>query len=262
MEGPNIVVPEGGDGSYSHADIVGGFFGASNLQTWFESELGLYLLSRDQAWFDAVSADLFGFNAMQAGHCAVECLRANRMPHRFCGGQGAGELHCLPEQLPIAGLSLDLLALPHQLEFSPNPHAVLREAERVLRPEGRLLLSGFNPLSLWGVRRGLTRQTADWPWRGRFIHLARIKDWLALLGFELVGGRMACYAPPLERAAWLERFAFLEAAGDRWWALGGGVYLIHAVKRVHGMRLIAPKWEGQWLPRPTWAARNSLNKND
>lgn len=237
------------------------------MRTWFDSELGQYVLAREQAWFDAVSADLFGFNAMQVGHCGVECLRANRMPHRFCGSPEEGELRCLPEFLPIASQSLDLLVLSHQLEFSAHPHQVLREAERVLRPEGRLLISGFNPFSLWGLRRALNRQAGDWPWRGRFIHLTRIKDWLALLGFELAGGRMACYAPPLERSAWLNRFAFLEAAGDRWWALGGGVYLIHAVKRVHGMRLIAPKWEGQWLPRPTWAGsarnstRNALERN-
>ncbi len=237
------------------------------MRTWFDSELGQYVLAREQAWFDAVTADLFGFNAMQVGHCGVECLRANRMPHRFCGGLEEGELRTLPEQLPIASQSLDLLALPHQLEFSIHPHQVLREAERVLRPEGRLLIVGFNPLSLWGLRRMLNRHATDWPWHGRFIHLTRLKDWLALLGFELVGGRMACYAPPLERGAWIERFSFLEAAGDRWWALGGGVYLIHAVKRVQGMRLIAPKWEGQWLPRPTWvgstrnSTRNSLNRN-
>jgi len=237
------------------------------VRTWFDSELGQYVLAREQAWFDAVSVDLFGFNAMQAGHCGVDCLRANRMPHRFCAGSDQGELRCLAEQLPIASQSLDLLALPHQLEFSAHPHQLLREAERVLRPEGRLLIAGFNPLSLWGLRRTLIRREADWPWRGRFIHLARIKDWLALLGFELAGGRMACYAPPLEHAAWIKRFAFLEAAGDRWWALGGGVYLIHAVKRVHGMRLIAPKWEGQWLPRPNWVGstrsttRHSLKNN-
>lgn len=233
------------------------------MRTWFDSELGLYVLAREQAWFDAVSVDLFGFNAMQAGHCGVDYLRVNRMPHRFCSGLEAGELRCLPEQFPIASQSLDLLVLPHQLEFSAHPHQLLREAERVLRPEGRLLITGFNPLSLWGMRRVFSRQGADWPWHGRFIPLVRLKDWLALLGFELAGGRMACYAPPMEHAAWIKRFSFLEAAGDRWWALGGGVYLIHAVKRVHGMRLITPKWDGQWLPRPNWlsSTRNSLNKN-
>lgn len=224
------------------------------MHAWFESDVGRYVLAREQAWFDDVSADLFGFNAMQLGNEAVDYLRANRMPYRFIAGLGQGALVCRPERLPIASQSLDLVALPHLLEFSPHPHELLREVERVLRPEGRVLIAGFNPFSLWGLRRVLSTHDAGWPWKGRFIHLARLKDWLALLGFDVVGGRMACYAPPIDRTAWIERFSFLEAAGDRWWALGGGVYFIQAVKRVHGMRLIEPKWDGNWIARPAWAS--------
>jgi len=233
------------------------------MQGWYESDLGQYVLAHELAWFDAVSSDLFGFHAMQVGEYDTDFLRANRMPHRFCSGVDAGPLLAAPELLPIASQSLDLLALPHVLEFSPHPHQVLREAERVLRPEGRLLISGFNPMSLWGLRRfvvnNVTRSAPTHPWHGRFIHLARIKDWLALMGFELAGGRMACYAPPVDRAAWLSRFSFLEAAGDRWWALGGGVYLIHAVKRVHGMRIILPKREGAWRASPAWAQSTRIS---
>lgn len=222
------------------------------MQNWFESDLGRYVLARELEWFDATSADLFGFNAMQIGLCHEDFLRANRMPYRFCAGVAAGSLRCRPEFLPIDCQAMDLVALPHALEFSPNPHQLLREAERVLRPEGRLLLAGFNPLSLWGIKRALGKKAA-YPWNGRFLRLSRIKDWLSLLGFELVGGRMVCYAPPLNRRAWLERSRFMEAAGDRWWALGGGVYLLHAVKRVHGMRLITPRWDEKWLARPALA---------
>lgn len=217
---------------------------------WTHSDLGRYVLTRELAWFDQTCADIFGFNALQLGGCYADYLRSNRMPFRICGGQAGGHFHCALELLPIAGESMDLLALPHVLEFSPHPHQLLRECERVLRPEGRLLIAGFNPLSLWGLRRLFAASTAGYPWNGRFIHLSRIKDWLALLGFELQGGRMACYAPPLRRQDWLNRFAFVESAGDRWWALGGGVYLLQAVKRRHGVRLIAPKWDKSWLARP------------
>lgn len=223
------------------------------MQAWFESDVGRYVLAREQAWFDAVSADLFGFNALQLDTCGVDFLRANRMPFRVCAGRTGAGLVTGMEWLPISSQSLDLVVLPHVLEFSPQPHAVLREVERVLRPEGRVLIAGFNPFSLWGLRRVLSPRDAMRPWNGRFLHLTRLKDWLALLGFDIVGGRMACYAPPIDRSAWIARFSFLEAAGDRWWALGGGVYLIHAVKRVHGMRLIEPKWDSKWVTRPAWA---------
>jgi len=218
-------------------------------ENWFDSDIGRYVLEREQAWFDAASADIFGFNAMQLGQCHIDFLRANRMPFRFAASVSDGAMRARPEELPIAEQCIDLMVLPHALEFSPNPHQLLREVQRVLRPEGRLLLAGFNPLSLWGLKRVVgTRQA--YPWNGRFLHLTRIKDWLSLLGFELLSGRMIGYAPPVNRAVWLRRFRFMEAAGDRWWALGGGVYMLHAVKRVRGMRLIAPRWEDKWLVKP------------
>ncbi len=216
---------------------------------WFDSDIGRYVLEREQVWFDLTSADIFGFNAMQIDQCHVDFLRANRMPFRFSTSVGGGNLRSRPEELPIASQTVDLIAMPHALEFSPNPHRLLREVERVLRPEGRLLLAGFNPLSLWGLRR-LTGSRQRYPWNGHFLHLARIKDWLSLMGFELLSGRMACYAPPVDNSRWLHGFRFMEAAGDRWWAMGGGVYLLHAVKRVHGMRLITPRWEEKWLAKP------------
>lgn len=222
----------------------------TDMYAWLGTDLGQYVLERELAWYDQTSSNLFGFNAMQLGECHTDFLRANRIPYRICGGQAGGAFHCALEQLPIASESLDLLALPHALEFSPHPHQLLRECERVLRPEGRLLISGFNPLSLWGLRRYLSRPKAPYPWAGHFVRLARLKDWLALLGFELQGGRMICYAPPFGRKEWLVRFTCLEAAGDRWWALGGGIYLLHAVKRRAGLRLIAPKWDKSWLARP------------
>ncbi|HEX9578572.1 MAG TPA: hypothetical protein VF993_12525, partial [Myxococcales bacterium] len=80
------------------------------------------------------------------------------------------------------------------------------------------------------------------PWRGKFIGVLRLKDWLALLGFELNGGRFGCYAPPFSRSQWLERFAFMEKAGDRWWPICGGVYVVRAIKRHVGMRLVVPTW--------------------
>ncbi|PIU17248.1 MAG: SAM-dependent methyltransferase, partial [Gallionellales bacterium CG08_land_8_20_14_0_20_59_87] len=144
------------------------------------------------------------------------------------------------------------------LEFAEHPHQILREAERVLMAEGSLILSGFNPFSLWGMHRALGRKQGV-PWNGHFITLPRLKDWLALLGFEVVGGRFAAYAPPFRQQKWLERASFMERAGDRWWAVSGGVYFLHAVKRVPGMRLIKPRWN-EGLVRKLLPAAPKLNK--
>jgi hypothetical protein len=120
---------------------------------------------------------------------------------------------------------------------------VLREIDRVMMPEGRLVIVGFNPWSLWGLRSAIGFSRHQHPWNGHFNSLLRVKDWLSLLGFDVSAGRLICYVPPFDTDAWRKRFAFMEPAGDRWWAIGGGVYMLQAIKRVRGMRLITPAWQ-------------------
>jgi hypothetical protein len=136
---------------------------------------------------------------------------------------------------------------------------VLREAERVLRPEGQVVISGFNNASLWGLRRWFARRHSGSPWDARFIGLLRLKDWLQLLSFELNGGRFGCYAPPLANPEWLGRFASMDRAGSRWWPILGGVYVVRAVKRVHGMRLITPAWRKERARRRALAPVSQKN---
>lgn len=220
---------------------------------WFQTPLGRNQLQREQAYHDQVVADIFGFNALQLGMLEYDLLRASRIPFRLRAGMGANApLQAEVSQLPVASQTIDLLLLPHVLEFSGQPHQILREVERVLMPEGQVIISGYNPFSLWGLRRLLPYNARSYPWYGRFIGLPRLKDWLALLGLEVVGGRMCCYQPPLQQENLLRKFHFMEAAGDRWWALAGGVYFIQAKKRVHGIRLIKPGWN------ETMAARKGL----
>lgn len=214
-----------------------------NENQWFGTELGRYLLEREQAYFDEVVSDIFGFNALQVGLTEFDFLRTCRIPLRAAIGRG-GAVRVLaePSFLPVASQSVDLLLLPHVLEFASDPHQILREVERVLMPEGHVVIAGFNPLSLWGMTRFFNRRCGSYPWTGNFISLPRMKDWLSLLNFEVAGGRMCCYVPPLSSTQWRQRFGFLENAGDRWWPLGGGVYFLLAKKRVHGMRLLTPHW--------------------
>ena len=213
-----------------------------SLSDWFATQQGGYVLAREQGYFDRTVTDIFGYNALQLGLPEYDFLRDNRIPLRFTAGNQAGnDVRVCCAELPFDTASIDLVVIPHVLEFAEHPHQILREVERVLMPEGSLVISGFNPRSLWGLRRVLGRKQC-YPWKGHFISLPRIKDWLALMGFEVVGGRFAAYAPPFRKTRWLERCAFLEKAGDRWWAVSGGVYFLHAIKRVPGMRLIKPQW--------------------
>ncbi len=224
------------------------------LEAWMSTSLGEYLLEHERAYFDEAVADIFGYNAFQLGMPEIDLMHASRIPLRcHLGVNGAVDVRTDPRDLPFASNSADLILLPHVLEFAEHPHQILREVERVLMPEGQVVLSGFNPYSLWGMRRKF-HHGHDFPWNGRFISLMRVKDWLALLGFELVGGQMACYAPPSRQQKWLERFHFMETAGDRWWPIAGGVYFLQAVKKVRGMRLIMPKWSDRLAPAKRLAA--------
>lgn len=212
-------------------------------------------MEREQAFFDAAVTDIFGFNAVQIGLPQHDLLRYSRMPLRFKAGKEFGaQVWMEAAELPFETGSLDLVVMPHVLEFSEHPHHILREVERVLRPEGTVIISGFNPMSLWGLRR-LLGSKGGYPWNGHFIALTRMKDWLALLGFEVVDGRFAGYAPPFQQGTWLNGSNFMEPAGGRWWSICGGVYFLQAIKRVPGMRMIKPKWKeglvGNLLPAST-----------
>jgi SAM-dependent methyltransferase len=216
---------------------------------WFSTPLGQYLLAREQPYFDRIVADIFGYNAFQLGLPQLDLLRANRITSRMrLDPHGPADLRADFRDLPIASNSVDLLFLPHVLEFSDNPHQILREVARVLLPEAQVVIACFNPWSLWGFRR-LFHRDGRYPWRGRFITLARLKDWCALLGLEINAGEMGCYVPPCSTEKWLKRFSFMEAAGDRWWPIAGGVYFLQAVKRVRGLHLIMPKWKDQLAPK-------------
>lgn len=233
------------------AESLAAPFCHSELAQWMETPQGRYVLDWEQGKLDNMVADIFGYNAVQLGLPGCDFLRANRIALRFSAGTEPGvALATDLAHLPLATSSIDLVVMPHVLEFAEDPHQILREVERVLMPEGQVVICGFNPFSLWGLRRRFSAKQI--PWSGRYLSLPRIKDWLALLGFEANRGSFGCYAPPAAQGKWINRFSFMEKAGNRWWPIAGGVYIIQAVKRVQGMRLVLPAW------RTTAAKQKSL----
>ncbi|HJV85816.1 MAG TPA: class I SAM-dependent methyltransferase [Noviherbaspirillum sp.] len=233
------------------------------LGPWLGTPAGAYVRAWQQARLDMLTADIFGFNAMQIGLPQINALQANRMPNKWLTDtrfpQPASDGSRSPivvvhdfAELPFASQSLDLVVLPHVLEFADEPHQVLREVERVLIPEGQVIICGFNPASLWGLRQVASRVTgADFlPQNGEFISLPRLKDWLKLLNMEVNRGHFGCYAPPCVTEKWLNRFTFMERAGNRWWPYLGAVYIVQAIKRIRGMRLIGPAWTRKTATTP------------
>ena len=156
--------------------------------------------------------------------------------------------------LPFPAASLDLVLMPHSLELSMDAHATLREVERVLVPQGRVLICGFNPVGLWALRQARSRLWESltggrWPGRGylpvagEYIGYWRLRDWLRLLDFEVEIVRFGCYVPAVSSPSWLQRFAWMERLGPRWWPIFGSSYLVVGVKRVRGVRILGSVWK-------------------
>ena len=172
------------------------------------------------------------------------------------------------EALPFPENSLDLLVLPHTLELSHDPHGTLREAERVLVPEGRLIVCCFNPLSLWGLKQKRSHLYKKFnlgelylPEAGEFISYRRLRDWLKLLNFELESSQFGCFRPAVRSQTMLQRFAWMDKLGSSYWPILGAVYIVSAVKRVHGMRLISPIKKLSKIPNtaPVSVAGKAIN---
>jgi SAM-dependent methyltransferase len=236
-----------------------------DLHDWLQSPPGRYLLAWERAQLDLAVADIFGFHALQLGLPELAALSANRMPHRWTATNApSGKTNFVTDfsALPFSAHSLDLVVLPHSLELTPDPHATLREVERVLVPEGRVVVCGLNPASLWALRMRRARLyhrlgvgQGFLPSSHQLIGFWRLRDWLRLLGFEVEIARFGCYRPALSGEKLLDKFEWMERAGQRWWPILGAVYFLVAVKRVRGMTLLSPSWKA---PRVLAAAPVSV----
>lgn len=230
----------------------------SNSTDWFQSAAGGYIARWALKASDTLLVDVFGVQAAQIGCESLDLLANNRIQHRFrCITGNHGEMPSQSGTTPLAletdaaalsfdADSLDLIVLAFMLEAHPDPHQVLREAYRVLRPEGQLLILGLNPLSLWGLRNYFSRlATPDkirFPWPANYLSVLRLKDWLKLLDFEVARGHFGCYAPPCRNPATFTHLNWLELAGNRWWAFAGACYAVTAIKQVSSLTLLTPSW--------------------
>ncbi len=222
---------------------------APSLHAWFETELGCAVLAAEQQLLERCLTDCFGYYLLQLGvdsdlnffrDCRVQrCFKAGPIqPQPFstaqscseqsCGEQSAAFVQCNFEELPFESDSLDVVVAHHVVEFSSDPHAMLRELYRVTVPEGRIILVGFNPLSLLGVRMVFGRWKSASIWRNHWLSVSRMQDWLQLLGFAVERTDYGFHRLPLQRTA---RWAKADAKWARHWP-GGGIYTITAIKRV------------------------------
>lgn len=222
---------------------------------WLRGQLGQRVYALEHKLTGEALAQVFGWQLLQIGvwgdqHRLMEGARTQRKAvlardglDGMADADGTSRVMSLrsrTDSLAVASDSVDAVLLPHTLEYEADPHGLLREVERILLGDGQLIVMGFRPFSSWGVRHVLTRQGFP-PGARQLIGEMRLRDWLKLLGFEVIDARRYLFTWPWGATAPRSE-RFLELAGDRVWPLFAGAYMIKARKRVYTLTPIRPRW--------------------
>lgn len=234
-----------------------------NLKAWYKSRLGRRLLRFERHYLNEVLPNLFGYHLLQVGSPVDEILFAStRINHHVVLCPEA-----LSSPLPVSGIAaeasflpvmtdcIDVVLLPHVLEFEEDPHQTLREVGRILIAEGHVVVLGFNPWGLWGLWRVIPKffWSARPPACRHAISQRRLSDWLSLLGFDVVESHSYFFRPPFQHAWIMRRLKFMELFGRRWWPILGSGYMLVAKKRETTLTPLKPHWRSRrkLLGRPS-----------
>lgn len=230
------------------------------LKRWYQSPLGRYLLAQVHATLEPLMSTSFGYYALQLG-CDIEAeeiTRGCRVKHLFVMGhdQQGIDLRGVETALPIATDSTDMVILMHALSQSQEPHAILREVNRILIPDGKLIIIDFNPLSLWGLRHLFQSWLDDAPWAGHYYTAQRLKDWASLLGFEQLNDLRCGYVLPLNYQKLIDRSRILSKFSERWLTFSAALNILVFEKNTIPLTPVRRGWvKRQILPprvaRPT-----------
>jgi SAM-dependent methyltransferase len=239
---------------------------ASTPAAWLRTPFGECLLAQERALLTDALEDVFGLHLLQVGEWGEGLSLAGpaRVLSKTLWAPSAGHpvnVCCDPAALPARSDSIDAVLLPHTLEFVDDAYALLRELDRVLVAEGQLIVLGFNGLGPWSWRHRLTRGGFP-PGMQRLLREGRVRDWFALLGFEVTLARRYLFAPPFTRLQSERGQRFFSGLGKLAPALLAGGYLLKARKRVYAMRRPQLRWRERrrlvtHLPEPTSSVRRS-----
>lgn len=205
---------------------------AVDFSEWLQSEPGKAFLEYEHQQMQVMLKLVSGPVGVRLGDKLEHLLLENfDFPYSYVVGRSKTtnvELLADYEFLPFDASSINTIIVPHILERSVLPHQVLREVHRVLAPESYAVISCFNPYSFFGLQACLKFNA---PKLRKLYSLRRLKDWLELLQFDIVGSSIFQY-PPLFTSEKLTRsVSFMEAAGNRWMPMMGAAYILVAKKR-------------------------------
>ena len=238
------------------------------LEQWFTTPLGKQLLKEQQSVLDKELSCLFGYHLMQASiNRSIRLFKDSRICHCFAVGVGAqvdgsdvGAFSALDE-LPLEDESVDVVILHHVLEFSSNPHQVLKEASRVTIPRGYIIVVGFNPLSPMGIIKPFAQLLSSSPiWRRNSLHKSRVADWLQFLDCNTLRTQTGFYSLPLQNKRYLDLSSRSNRWFNRWRSPFGNFYCLVARKERVCLTPIRPNWHSEpkfKAVKPALSARSS-----
>jgi SAM-dependent methyltransferase len=213
-------------------------------QEWLDGPLGGGLVAAEAELLAGVLDDVFGLELLQLGcwgppRALLAASRTRRQTIIAEQGPSTGaDLRARLTALPVQRDSVDAVLLPHTLEFEADPQAVVREADRVLTGEGQLIVLGFRPFSLWGLRASASRSGFP-PGMHQLLPEARVRDWLSLLGYEVVQSRHYLFSRPWQRGQASEARRMLRRGLLN--PLPAGAYLLKARKHIYTMTMVRPR---------------------
>jgi SAM-dependent methyltransferase len=216
-----------------------------SMTAWWHSPMGQLVQDLEQAEILSLEHSLYGdFNVQLGGTRA--CFPDSKQTVSECLVGDDGSIMAHAEALPFKSHSIDNMLLLHVLEHAVDPHQLLRETDRVLSADGKIILLAFNPLSLWGLRKLFSWRNGR-PWDGHFFMPYRLKDWLSLLNYEVIEQRKIMYAPPVTKLMSASGDNGFERYGQRFWSCLGGVTMMVAAKRTIPVTPIKAKWQKRRL---------------
>ncbi|MCB1842807.1 MAG: class I SAM-dependent methyltransferase [Halioglobus sp.] len=222
------------------------------VRNWLASPLGQALLVQESQMLEQALEGVFGEYCLQLGQWgdASTFLRHARTRRQLAVSEPDGALAAAEPgaigrlyRLPLSSESVDAVILPHILEYSRRPHAILREVHRVLRADGYLIILGFKPGGLWGVRR-LIPGAGMPPGVNTMIADRQLCDWMKLLDLHIHGVTRYFFRWPLSGNRTLESQLW-EQRGRRWWPELAACYMLSAQKRVIPMTTLRMPWRAR-----------------
>lgn len=263
------------------------------IEQWFSSAIGQRILAQEQACLDRLLPEMFGYHLMQLSvlrqknlflqsstshQFIVDAQSSDTLINASLGDQSANlaiahhskdavfdprfssrqatrttALISEFENLPIASDSIDVALLHHALDYSANPHQLLREAARVVIPNGHIIVIGFNPFSLMGMAHPMAcLLSASSAYRHHYLRIGRLQDWCKVLELDCIYSERGYYGLPLSRYY----SSSIDRIGKKVLPLQGSFYMLVIRKNITPMNLMKKPWQRKKI-LPKWRRSRS-----